>query len=295
MDKSQASSAPRVLVIGGMNLDILGTADSPFQAGDSLPGRIITSPGGVARNIAALLRSLGARVELICPLGDDQAAQQLEDSCRHLGIGLSHAIRIKGPSPTYLAIHDQQGDMVCAINDMGAMAAMTPQRLQDQMKDLPTFDACVLDANLSSDTLVFLAEKLSCPLVADPVSAVKCHRLLPILGRLHAIKPNLMEAKALTGMDSCEDAARALLEAGVRQVYISLGKDGVYFTDGNQGAYLKAPHLPQVRLTGAGDAMTAGLTLGIAKQLPLLEAAKLGMDAATRYLENLIDQSTGKV
>ena len=294
MDNSMADSNPRILVIGGMNLDILGTADSPFQAGDSLPGRITSSPGGVARNIAALLRSLGAQVELTCPLGSDEAAQQLEASCRQLGIGLSHAIKTEGPSPTYLAIHDQQGDMVCAINDMGAMDAMTPSRLQSQLKDLPAFDACVLDANLSEETLIFLAKTLTCPLIADPVSAVKCRRLLPILDRLYAIKPNLMEAMALTGMSNCEDAALALRKSGVRAVFVSLGKEGVFFTDGSATGYLRPPQLLQVRQTGAGDAMTAGLTLGIAKQLDILKTAELGLGSAAGYLMNLIHETSGK-
>lgn len=279
-----------ILVIGGMNLDILGTAHSPFQAGDSLPGSILRSPGGVARNIAALLRNQGARVELICPLGNDDAAQLLSDSCSRLGIGLFHALQTEAPTPTYLAIHDTAGDMVCAINDMQAMEAMTPERLQKHIPGLPAFDACVLDANLLPETLLYLADALPFPLVADPVSAAKCRRLAPILGRLHAIKPNLLEAQTLTGAASCEDAAVYLLDQGVCQVFVSLGKEGVYYADQSQRGYVRAPQLPRVRLTGAGDAMTAGITMGIAQQLTVREVAELGVYSSTQYLKSLIEQ-----
>ena len=49
----------RVIVIGGMNLDLLGMVDAPLTARDSNPGRVLSRPGGVGRNIAARLRGLG--------------------------------------------------------------------------------------------------------------------------------------------------------------------------------------------------------------------------------------------
>ena len=293
-NEEAVKTIPEILVIGGMNLDILGTAHTGFVAEDSLPGRIVRSPGGVARNIAALLRRQHARVELICPLGKDSDASLLADACRSLGIGLSHAIQTDLLTPAYLAIHDATGDMVCAINDMQAMEAMTPERLQEHIPGLPAFDACVLDANLLPETLHYLADTLPFPLVADPVSAAKCRRLVPILGRLHAIKPNLLEAQALTGATSCEDAAAYLLDQGVQQVFVSLGKEGVYYADISQRGYIKAPQLPRVRLTGAGDAMTAGITMGIAQKLPVREVAEWGVRAATEYLKSLIEQDNSK-
>ena len=53
----------RVIVIGGMNLDLLGMVDTPLTARDSNPGRVISRPGGVGRNIAA--RLCGEQVPLL--------------------------------------------------------------------------------------------------------------------------------------------------------------------------------------------------------------------------------------
>ena len=58
----------------------------------------------------------------------------------------------------------------------------------------------LLDANLSEEALVFLAENLRAPLFADAVSAAKAPRLRPVLGRLTAFKPNRMEAELLSGV-----------------------------------------------------------------------------------------------
>ncbi len=59
---SRQHEKPRMLVIGGMNMDFLGTAGGAFVAGDSLPGTISLRPGGVGRNIAQTLASHGAEV-----------------------------------------------------------------------------------------------------------------------------------------------------------------------------------------------------------------------------------------
>lgn len=279
-------STPRILVIGGMNMDILGTSAVPYTPGDSLPGSIQHRPGGVARNIAAFLRTLSAKVELLCPLGNDALANQLRTACSELGIGLRYAVQTSEPTPTYLAIHDEEGEVVCAINDMRAMAWLKPGALAEHIPNLNTFDACVLDANLTSETLVYLAERLTIPMIADPVSAVKSTRLLPILKKLSAIKPNLLEAQALTGQQEVSDAAVHLLNLGVKQVFISLGKEGLYYADAHKHGKFAATLFPGVAKTGAGDAMTAGLAVGIAQGLSITDIAEKGIQASAIFLES---------
>lgn len=276
----------RALCIGGMNIDILGSTDCAFVKGDSLSGQIDLSPGGVAHNIAAQLAESGAQVELLCPLGNDTFKDRLEIACQKNGIGLTYSLQTKFPTPAYLAIHDDTGDMVAAINDMRAMDALDQDAILCQISQIKEdeFDVCILDANLREDSLIAAAGNLPFPLIADPVSAVKCHRLLPLLPRLFAVKPNRMEALAMTGESTVERAAEALIRCGVAQVFISLGKDGLYARDLNESLYLKAPVLPKVNLTGAGDAMTSGLAIGIAQGLSLKDTASAGILAAMNYL-----------
>lgn len=267
-------------------MDILGKSYAPYVQGDSLPGSIFHRPGGVARNIAAFLRNLGVEVELVCALGNDHIADQLKTACFKLGIGLTYAIQTDYPSPTYLAIHDDAGEVVCAINDMRAMEEMTPASLSAHLEALNMFDACVLDANLSTEALAYLAESLHIPLIADPVSAVKSKRLLPILDKLTALKPNLMEAQALAGEQEMRQSADCLLKAGVKQIFISLGRDGVYYTDGKDCGRIGTKLFPGTTKTGAGDAMTAGIALAIAQGSSVKMTAQKGIYASTCFLES---------
>ena len=52
----------KVCVIGGANVDITASSASAFQIGDSNPGSVHVSWGGVGRNIAHNLALLGDQV-----------------------------------------------------------------------------------------------------------------------------------------------------------------------------------------------------------------------------------------
>ncbi|MHC1786375.1 MAG: carbohydrate kinase family protein [Christensenellales bacterium] len=273
-----------ILVIGGMNMDILGVPEAAMVLRESNKGQVLLRPGGVGRNIAQQLGTLGAPVELMTVLGDDDFSRMLEDSCRQLGIGLRFSLRVRGRGCVYLALHDRGGDMLAALNDMEAMAALHGRYLREA---LPRggFSACVLDANLGEETLLAAAEHLEAPLIADPVSCEKAGRLLPILHRLTALKPNLREAQQLSGQSSPEAAASALLDRGVAQVYVSCGAEGLYYASRQAAGYLTALPVPEAPATGAGDAMVAGLSLAIAQGLDIGAAARLGQQCAAAHLK----------
>ena len=99
----------------------------------------------------------------------------------------------------YGALHDTDGDMLCAVNDMRLMDAFTGDILDQMLPSVNASDVCVIDANLPEKSLLYLAESAVPPLVCDPVSAEKAKRILPLLPRLAAIKPNLLEARTMTG------------------------------------------------------------------------------------------------
>jgi pseudouridine kinase len=273
-----------ILVIGGMNMDILGVPDTGFSLRDSNSGQVLFQPGGVGRNIAQSLAALGAQVELMTVLGNDSHAATLTARCEAQGIGLRYALRIPEKSCVYMAIHDSKGDMAAAINDMRAMRRLTAQSLKNALPP-DAFSACVLDANLSEEALIAAVQHVRAPFIADPVSCAKAGRLRVILPRLTALKPNLREAQHLTGKKTAEESALVLLDTGLRQVYISLGINGLYYASHEDRAYLAALPAPHAPATGAGDAMVAGLSFAIAQGRTIRESALFGRECAARHLE----------
>ena len=148
----------KIAVIGGINLDILGVPRGAYRERDSLIGSVSFRPGGVGRNIAAQAVQLGADVTLITAFGQDRNAEFLMEACREDGIRISDALRFSAPTSVYLAIHDETGDMVSAVNDMHLTTLMTPEALSPTLPAVNAAQVCVLDANLPEETLRFLAE-----------------------------------------------------------------------------------------------------------------------------------------
>ena len=283
----------QIAVIGAANVDIGGFPSHRPLAGDSTPGRVRLSPGGVGHNIACGAAALGLEVELVTALGADRYAEWIERDCAGKGVGLRHALRLEDAyTSTYLFIADERGDMLLAVNDMTIHDRMTSERLAPLIGALNGMDVIALDANLPADTLTYLAEVLHPPLIADCVSAAKADRLAGALPRLAALKPNRIEAQLLTGIEidgeaSARRAVEALLARGAKQVYLTLGEDGVCCGGADEGIFLLSCR--PVRLlnaTGAGDAFTAALVWARARGLSLVDSARAGMAAASIALES---------
>lgn len=275
----------RASVVGGINLDIVGTSKDALRERDSNVGRIEFAPGGVARNIAEQLVRAGAETALFTCVADDMAGRMLMGDCARREIDLSFALRVRGRSSCYMSMHGPDGDMVAAVNDMALMDGITPQYLMETIDDINESEVCVFDANLPEDSVRFLADCAQVPLVADAVSAAKAGRLSDVLMKLAALKVNLLEAQTLTGEADAESAAEALLKKGVKRVIISLGENGAYYADRREAGYLPVEERFTCQTTGAGDAMCAGIALGVAKNEDAQECARRGMAISAAFLK----------
>lgn len=275
-----------IAVIGSANMDIGGYSHGPLTPGDSNPGRVRLSVGGVGCNIARNLALLGARVRFLTALGGDVYADAIESLLTGMGIDLSLSLRLRDEhTSTYLFIADEKGDMSLAVNDMDIYRHQTLSYFESALPALNAHRAVLLDANLSEEALRFLAENVRVPLFADAVSAAKAPRLRPILGCLTAFKPNRMEAELLSGVriacvEDARRAARMLLKTGLGRVFITLGPDGAFAAAEGEEHYLPSLAPRMKNATGAGDAFTAAIAWGWMRGMGLKESCLIGSAAA---------------
>ena len=285
-------TAPYVTVVGGVNVDIGGRPEAALVARDSNPGAVHSSLGGVGRNIAHNMALLGLDTRLLTAFGDDLNAQKLAASCGELGIDISQSPVIPGGrTSTYLFINDERGDMALAVSDMEIYQHLTPQALAQRHKLLDASQVVVLDTNIPEESIAWLAENCAAPLFADPVSTAKAVKLKPVLGKLHTLKPNRLEAELLSGVPitgeaSLNKAADALLETGLRRVFISLGADGVFAAD--HSGRVQLPCLPAelVNATGCGDAFMAAIAWAYLRGTDLADTARAGLASSSIAMES---------
>lgn len=266
----------RVLVIGAVNMDIGARSCAALVSGDSNPGKITTSLGGVGRNIAHNLCLLGVETAMLTVLGEDDFARAIRRNAAEIGLDLSlSAVIPGGQTSTYLYIDDCSGDMALAVNDMAIYEHMTPAFLEERIDAINAFDMVVLDANPPEESIRWLCENCTVPIVCDPVSAIKAQKLRGILGQLYALKPNRMEAEMLTGEKEPAKMAEKLSAAGLQKVFISLGADGIYAANAEgERCTVPCPRVEVANATGGGDAMTAALTACLLRGDSLADAAR---------------------
>ena len=280
------------VVVGGVNMDIGGHCFAKPIYGDSNPGKISLSLGGVGRNIAHNLAMMGTDVHFLTAFGEDVYGQRIANSCAELGIDVSHALRLTDmATPTYLYIAAPTGEMEIALSDMEGCSRITPAYLSANLHLLQNAKVVVADANIPTESLVYLAENCRCPLFCDPVSTTKAQRLIPILHKIHTLKPNRLEAEVLSGvpihtMADVEAAAGVLLEKGVQRLFISMGKDGIYAASKEE--QLRLPNFPAdaVNTTGCGDAMMAALVWAYLEDRNLRQCAAAGLAAGAIAMES---------
>ena len=282
-----------ITVFGAANMDIGGTPDKKLVQRDSNPGVVRTSLGGVGRNIAHNLSLLGNSVKFISALGEDEYARQIVESCKKLGIDTHECIISKEDrTSTYLYITRDDGDMELAVNDMSIYERMTPEFIAGRGDVLTHSKLIIVDANLPEDTIVAICKNSKSPVFAETVSCAKTVKFKSVMPYIHTITPNLLEAEILTDrkidpddMDSLDAAAKAMLEAGVKNVVITLGSKGCYFTDGSVKQLVKPLPSNMVNGNGAGDALLSGLATGFCKGYSLADSVMLGMASASITLE----------
>lgn len=252
--------------IGGANMDIHGRSDQQLIMRDSNPGTLHMSLGGVCRNICENLARLGADVRLITVVGDDAHGRSIIEGCTEAGIDMSAARVLRGErSSCYISLMDGDGDMLLAMSDMHIIKKLNAQLVDASRDVLCGADMVVCDGNLSVKTIERLTQVCDRPMYIDPVSTAWARELKPFIGYFDTVKPNRMELAALTDcpvdtMQNLELACDILRGRGVRRVFVSLGRDGMFYK-GPEGAMygVSRPYEGMVNATGAGDAAMAGI------------------------------------
>ncbi|MBO7608818.1 MAG: carbohydrate kinase family protein [Muribaculaceae bacterium] len=258
-----------ITVIGGANIDISATMSGVAIASDSNPGHVTLGHGGVARNVAHNLCSLGHEVRFVTVFGNDNFGKLSHDHCQQVGLELSMCVQVPDSrNGLYLCVNNRYGELVVAVAETDIINNITPEFLLSRMPIIGNSKIVVADTNLPTKSLKFLIDNCTMPLVIDAVSTAKAARIITALEqsekhRLHTLKLNRQEALAVSDCETIPDAAQALVEKGVENVYITLGAEGVYCSNGTIKEQFPTVATEVVNATGAGDAFVAGVVHGM--------------------------------
>ena len=295
LDEFSPNPEGPVLVIGGAAVDIVGSLTEDLHMGTSNPSRIRTSYGGVARNLAENISRLGHPVKLLTVVGDDDAGENLIDQASDAGVDTSLVlISTDGPTGSYLAVVDHEGALQVALDDMRVINAITPDYIQAQSDIFRDASMLFLDANLSKASIrkaISLARRAHIPICADPTASTLAHRFIRHLPKLNLITPNCHEAEVLcdiqvdpSNQEETLGIAKCLVRKGVDIAVITMAQFGVCYATSKTSGQVPAIRTKVIDPTGGGDAFSAALIFGLLNEIPLDDAIRLGVSAATLTL-----------
>ncbi len=274
-----------VVVVGGAAFDYLVHApelpapDRPVH-GDAF----VKGPGGKGFNQAVAAARLGARVALVTRVGTDPEGDAILEALEREQVVTTWVVRDPGAATTtvVIAVDGHGRKQIVAVP--GASRRLAVEDTDAAATALTSAAVLLMQLEVPLATLQRgrqIARRARH--VLDPAPA----RALPddLLAGLAVIKPNASEAEALTGIHvgdraGAARAATVLRARGVRAAAIAEAGPGVLVVERGGQAYVPHHDVPTIDTTGAGDALAAGIAVGLAERQPLVWAVRLGVAAA---------------
>ena len=249
------SRAPRITVVGSVNLDFVARGARLPAPGETVTGATLARhPGGKGANQALAARRLGAEVRLVARVGRDALAAEALQLLHAEGVDLEHC-REDPQAATGVAL--------IAVSVQG----------ENQIVVAPGANASLHAAQLDADA-AFATDALICQLEV-PVDTVQaaalrhpgfvCLNLAPALD----VPPELLRRADLLIVNESEAAyygmplLQAVADSGAL-LAITLGARGAeLWRGGLRIAEARPPAVQVVDTTGAGDCFVAALTVAL--------------------------------
>ena len=282
------TTAP-IVCIGGLNIDRKLRLLARALPGSSNPCEGHETPGGVVRNVAENLARLGLPVALIAAVGDDAGGRMLLEQAAQVGIDTRAVLRRRRhASDSYTAVLAPDGSLHLGLAAMPLVESLNPWALEGSKALRAGAALVVADGNLPTDAWPLLlgeAHASGVPLVCVAVSEAKMERLPERLDGLHLLILNLGELGTVA--DDPNEAFAALHARGVARVLVSKGADGLLLSEPDRAPrHWPAPEVHVVDVTGAGDALSAGVCAALLRDAGDFDAAaRLGLDLAALTLQ----------
>jgi ribokinase len=282
---------PKIATIGDVNVDLIARIDRMPDLGKQVITRDFeVHGGGCSANFAFQCARLGMDVQLFGKVGDDvfgtYVLVELEDNkvnTRNVLLtdrktGVTVAI-VQGVERSFITFRGENSSY--NINDIDLT------KIEADVVHLPSYfllDGLRYDYAKLIDLLHGAGIKVSFDTGWDPrgFPAETVEPIFDILPRVDIFLPNIDETRKILGNDALTDreAARILLDMGVKVAVIKQGKAGCLVADKDTAEFVPAFDVRVVDTTGAGDTFNAGFVSAYALGKSLRECAIIGSATA---------------
>lgn len=275
------SSRGVITVVGSINVDLLSQVRRHPLPGETLHGtggQML--PGGKGANQAVAAAKLGGDVRMIGAVGTDAQAQVGLTGLRAAGVDLTGVRKVEGPTGLAIVTVAEDGENSIVVI-AGANASVDAAQVASAKKVLEASAIVVCQGEIPRDGIEALPALVTGRFLHNPAPVMELDPA--VLRASNPLVVNEHEAALVLAQltpdaeapDSPEQIVRALREAGIASVVLTLGAQGSLVADPEGLHRIPAAPVTAVDTTGAGDAFIGALAVGLARGESLPAAARL--------------------
>mgnify|MGYP001737499183 CR=1 FL=1 len=232
----------KIYVVGSINIDEKISIDSIPKAGETKHGKNYhISFGGKGANQAIVAASLGALTLFLGRVGNEIQGEEAINEMRKNGVNVESII--------------MDNRILLAPGANNNVSKQDVEKFIDGNMN----DILLVQFEIPLETIWYaikLAKKKNMIVVVNPAPAKRIPK--EILKEIDYLILNQSEAELLTGeypenIENCRIASNKLHECGVKNIVITLGEKGAFYSTNNLNGLLPSIGVNVVDTTGAGD------------------------------------------
>lgn len=282
------------------SIDRLYNLDT-FQVGFVQRANFVNpTPGGKGLNVAKVIKKLGETPTCLGFIGGFNGAYiEHEIEC----IGLSNKFtKIDGETRICLNIIDANGVSTEILEKGPTVSKNDIEEFERTLKEvLVNTKVLVASGSLLQGlpkeyyfTIGKICERENIKFILD-TSGISLE--LALDSNIYLIKPNKDELEALSkrninSKEDAIDAAKKLLNRGIKNICVSMGKDGMILINEDNIYEVEVPKIEVLNPVGSGDSSIAGFAYGILKEYNIKDCLRL---ANACGMSNALYMETGYI
>lgn len=289
----------KIIVAGSMNMDMVVKTTHIPQPGETvLGGTFFMNPGGKGANQAVAVARLGGDVVFVAKIGDDIFGKQSSQLFDEEGVDTGGILSDEDSSSGIALITVDAAGENSIVVAPGANAKLEPGDVEKAFEQYPGSKILLIQLEIPMQTVEFAATYAGSKgimVILNPAPAnIYVSKLFHLID---IITPNVNEAEMLTGIkinniDDAQRAANYMHQQGVKQVIITLGKQGAAILENGKFHHIPAPVVDTVDTTAAGDVFNGALAVALAEGKDLVDATSFACSAASIAVTRLGAQSS---
>jgi len=298
--------ASKVCIIGNLNIDLIirNVPHLPVWGQEVLGNNYILVSSGQSAYTAFALSKYEVPTSLIGNVGNDIYGEKIIKDLDQFGLDISAVEKVdEGNTGITVAIVRKDGERAF-VSDPSSLDKFDRKLVERHLNLLQTADIiCIVGIfflpNFGLQEVQFVSKeaKKAGKLILldtgwDPDNWQKntVKDLRKMLQYVDFFIPNMDEAKAITGRNDPEQAARDLLNDGCKTVIIKLGEKGSYLLSSNSSIFFPSFSVNVYDAVGAGDVFNAGFIFGTLQDWPLEACVVFGTATSALYISKSDDR-----